>query len=249
MNITWNIEKTDIRLVKRIVEKHQNHPFVQNRIERNFSNKENICLPEFWHVLVACLLAFKERSGFDSPVTNFLNKKPFPFSHDVFISNGNIYNYTKRILNSIYGFKRPATIAGQLRTNFIRLRGGLWVKMDGLLKDLQSEESPEMERQVAEFIDTHFKGFGPMQSRNLLQSLGLTKFEIPVDTRIIKWLNESIFSLKFSAPDLSDRNFYNIVSDGFQHLCKQCGVYPCVLDAVVFASYDKGKWAGQNIVW
>jgi hypothetical protein len=36
---------------------------------------------------------------------------------------------------------------------------------------------------VAGYIQETFEGFGPKQSRNLLQALGLTRYEIPIDIR------------------------------------------------------------------
>jgi hypothetical protein len=38
------------------------------------------------------------------------------------------------------------------------------------------------ERKCAEMINDTLLGFGPKQSRNLLQRLGLTKYEIPIDS-------------------------------------------------------------------
>ena len=104
------------------------------------------------------------------------------------------------------------------------------------------------DRKAAAFIDDNFKGFGPKQSRNLLQSLGLSKYEIPIDSRITKWLNEFGFPVTLSATGLSDRNYYNFVSNGFQQLCKAAKVTPCVLDAAIFASFDASGWTDENIV-
>ena len=94
-----------------------------------------------------------------------------------------------------------------------------------------------------------FKGFGPKQSRNLLQGLGISRFEIPIDSRITKWLNSIGFPVKLTANALQDRNYYNFVSDGFQKLCEACDIMPCVLDAAIFSSFDEGKWTEENVVW
>ena len=39
------------------------------------------------------------------------------------------------------------------------------------------------ERETARWIASRLVGFGPKQSRNLLQSLGLGRYEIPLDSR------------------------------------------------------------------
>ena len=36
------------------------------------------------------------------------------------------------------------------------------------------------------------KGVGPTQARNLLQSLGLTWYEIPLDSRVVRWLRDRL---------------------------------------------------------
>jgi hypothetical protein len=38
---------------------------------------------------------------------------------------------------------------------------------------------------------------------------------------------------------LSDQAYYRFVLDGFQRLCATSRVYPCVLDAAIFASFDR----------
>jgi hypothetical protein len=36
--------------------------------------------------------------------------------------------------------------------------------------------------------------------------------------------------------------------DGFQALCRGCGVVLCVLDAVTFANFDGGGWTEEHII-
>lgn len=94
------------------------------------------------------------------------------------------------------------------------------------------------------------KGFGPKQSRNLLQILGLTIYEIPIDSRIAKWLNTKLeFPLTVSAITLQDLNFYNFVSDAIQNLCEKSNVKPCLFDASVFIEGDKGEWTLENSIF
>ncbi len=91
-------------------------------------------------------------------------------------------------------------------------------------------------------MDNNLSGFGPKKARNLLQELGLTIYEIPIDSRITKWLNKFGFPFKLSSTALSDRNYYNMILDGFQRVCEETGIYPCVLDAAIFASFDQESW-------
>ncbi len=77
-------------------------------------------------------------------------------------------------------------------------------------------------------------GFGPKQSRNLWQTLGLFRYEIPIDSRITKWMNKNIYPFKLSATALSDLNYYEFIMNGIQKLSEECNVLPCVLDASIF---------------
>jgi hypothetical protein len=105
-----------------------------------------------------------------------------------------------------------------------------------------------IERNAARAVSTGMKGFGPKQSRNLWQSLGLTRYEIPIDSRITKWLNQHKFPLKLSASALSDSNYYEFIMDGIQMLCAESNIYPCVLDAAIFASFDQ-EWSADSLIW
>ena len=110
-------------------------------------------------------------------------------------------------------------------------------------------QSPEAERRAADYLNDKLKGFGPKQSRNLLQWIGLSRYEVPIDSRITKWLNEFGFPVRLTAKSLGDRHYYHFVSTGFQKLSEACGIVPCVLDAAIFASYDGDGWTDENVVW
>lgn len=49
--------------------------------------------------------------------------------------------------------------------------------------------------------------------------------------------------------NLSCKGYYHFVSDGLQKLCDLSNIYPCVLDAAVFSSYDNGEWTADNTVF
>jgi thermostable 8-oxoguanine DNA glycosylase len=106
------------------------------------------------------------------------------------------------------------------------------------VRELNESQTHESEVEAADFIDDNLKGFGPKQARNLLQLLGLTKYEIPIDSRITEWLNDFGFPVRLSAVSLADRNYYVFVSEGFRKLCAASDLYPCMLDAAIFSSFD-----------
>lgn len=84
-------------------------------------------------------------------------------------------------------------------------------------------------------------GIGPKQARNLWQYLGLSRFEIPVDSRVSTWLRENGFPMPLLPDLLFNEKYYCLALDGVQSICRAAEVLPCIFDAAVFASYDS-QW-------
>ena len=72
-------------------------------------------------------------------------------------------------------------------------------------------------------IQAYLKGLGTKKSRNLLQMLGLSMYEIPIESRITNWLNCKLH-FTVSVTTLQDVNFYYFVSDAIQSLCGKADV-------------------------
>jgi hypothetical protein len=68
--------------------------------------------------------------------------------------------------------------------------------------------------------------------------MGLSKYEIPLDSRMVKVLRELQFPVPLSAVALADEDYYCFIEDGIQNLMAEIGVYPCVFDACAFASFE-----------
>lgn len=250
MRLVWKITSRDCEKIRSLLEERQNDPFVVQRIERNIlSGKALPSRGQFWKQVIACLLTTQQRSGPGSPVTRFIRTEPFPLSYKYCRQRQDLQKAVQERLRSEGGLRRKSSIAKYASSNLKRLEMGLWEEVFRSLHLLLEGESPRMEREAAKFIQANLDGFGPKQSRNLLQSLGLTRYEIPIDSRVIKWLNEYSFPIRLSSQALSDENYYEFVLDGVQHLCARCEIYPCVLDAAIFTSYDKGEWTEANVVF
>ncbi|NKC16266.1 MAG: hypothetical protein GKR94_29900 [Gammaproteobacteria bacterium] len=250
MRIVWQIDPDDIARVKGFYEEHSDNAFVKTRITTNLrTEKPPISKGDFWDRMVGCLLTTQQRSGPGSSVTKFLLTRPSPLEYKTCVEQDNLGEFARKVLSEFGGLLYYNNISKFLSANLPFLENGGWETTFQHLDEIRSNSSPETERLAAEFIDRHFKGFGPKQSRNLLQGLGISRFEIPIDSRITKWLNSSGFPVKPTANALQDRNYYNFVSDGFQELCKACDIMPCVLDAAIFSSFDEGQWTEENVVW
>jgi hypothetical protein len=181
--------------------------------------------------------------GPDAPIGRVLHATPFPLALER-CKPGKVEKYVATTLTNAGGIRRAPTIASEITRNLDVLNSGGWATVEaefGKLQ-LQRKQTPDpahggVERAAAEVIDHLLWGFGPKQSRNFWQWVGLTRYEIPIDSRIIGWLNT--LGLRVSAAGLSSDSYYNFVGDGIRELCAQCGVLPCVFDAAVFSVQEK----------
>jgi len=235
MKLLWQIEDSDIQKVKAFYEAQKNNAFVLNRIERNVKK----VLPQFsndmfWEAMISCLITTQQRSGPDSSVIKFICTKPFPLNYQKCKAADNLQKTVEETITTFGGLRRGKNIGEEVAFNFQWLENSGWKTINDIVEDMTKHQTTETERKSSEIIIDNLKGFGPKQSRNLLQSLGLTKYEIPVDSRITKWLTAFDFPMKLSATALSDKNYYNFVLDGFQRICDASGIFPCVMDAAIF---------------
>jgi len=249
MKLLWQIEHSDIQKVKSFYEAQKTNAFVLNRIERNVKK----ALPQFsnelfWEAMISCLITTQQRSGPNSSVTKFICTKPFPLNYSKCKVSDNLQNAVEETITTFRGLRRGKTIGEEVEFNFRWLENSGWKIVNEIVADMTKNQTIKTERKSVEIIIDNLKGFGPKQSRNLLQSLGLTKFEIPIDSRITKWLTAFGFPMKLSATALSDKNYYNFVLDGFQKICEACDIFPCVMDAAIFSSFDE-EWPEDKLVW
>lgn len=240
MKLHWEIEKHDITRIKEFYEQNRDNEMVVGRLSKNIEGTLSIPSPNvFWREMVVCLLTTQARSGPNSPVSRFAGTNPFPLNYTDCKRQRNLKNHAKTVLANFGGIRRNVTISQQIQDNFNWLeKHGGWKTLNEAVRGILSEQTSDSESDAADVINMHLNGFGPKQSRNLLQSIGLTKYETPIDSRITRWLNEFGFPVTLSATALSDLSYYRFVSSGFQQLCEASEIYPCLMDAAIFSSYD-----------
>lgn len=131
-------------------------------------------------------------------------------------------------------------IAKQVSANFKRLREGGSSKVENQFNEVQMQKSREpqefdyvKERRAAGVIDGLLVGFGPKLSRNLWQWLGLTRYEIPIDSRVVKWINSQKLTLTIEKEKLGNAEYHESLLDHIRALCVEAGCLPCVLDAAI----------------
>lgn len=81
-----------------------------------------------------------------------------------------------------------------------------------------------------------FPGLGQKQARNFLQWIGLSRYEVPLDSRVLKRLQEFGANFVPSSSAMTDEAVYLFVQDLVQRIAKELGIYPCELDVCIFAS-------------
>ena len=126
-------------------------------------------------------------------------------------------------------------------TNFEFLISTDW-KLEKEINSLTGKTLTRLdERKLADIVDRSFKGFGSKEARSFLLALGITRYEIPIDSMMIKWLDKFGFPIKFTKAALQDILFYHFVSDGIQKLCDISEIYPCVLYASIKSGHNALK--------
>ncbi len=248
MKILWKVSSEDVRRIKEIVNKQaQNHLVRKRRLKNLAKAKPRVTRDDVWTLMVKMRLTSVQKSGPNSHVTRFNSSKPFPLNYNSLCNAKKPKTFIADKLKRAGGIRFVPTIADQLAKNFTDLQSGEWDETLKQCNRLLQPASAATEKEVADYINRKFLGFGPKQSRNLLQALGLTRYEIPIDSRITKWLNEFKFPVRLNASALADRDYYEFVSQGIQMLCAKANVYPCILDATIFSMKDGDGWTKENV--
>jgi hypothetical protein len=250
-NLTPTTE--DLRAIRQLLEACKNDQFVRERVDENVSGPiPSFDREHFWRILLGCLLTTQQRSTSGSRVDQFLSLQPFPLSlarcHD---------QVEKTILETLTAHRCsrwPAKIAKQAAANHAWLEKGGWARMERWFLRLVAQRSvhpqrahARLEREAAHFAAINLVGIGPKQSRNLWQWLGLTRYEIPIDSRVADWINGNL-SLQVTIEKLGDDKYYEAALDRVQNLCEKAGALPCAFDAAAFDNENSMSACGATTV-
>ena len=215
-------------------------------LERRKWNLEGkLALPAsdvFWKWLVLSLLSSQQIFRKGSPIERLENgtdEFPLPFAGFGSLDENQISELLRH-------FRFHQRIAKQLIANYRWLfREGGWEYLQPMLGRLlqQRNAAPipshqRCEREAANELIPKLAGLGPKQARNLLQSLGLFRFEIPLDSRVANWLRVRL-GWNVSMESLSRPEYYEDLLDRVQASCEAAGVLPTIFDAAVFVEAEK----------
>ena len=239
MKFSWSIHSKDVAAVQAVVSQFRESRMVRIRLKANFRKTQpRMTRAKVWKMMMDCLLTTQQKSSYEGAVARLNRSRPYKLAYRKVLDSRSPSDYCTKILSEFGGIRWVNVIGQEVADNLETLESGLWPDLLGRLNQLRGNTDRDSEREVADFIHDQLKGFGPKQSRNLIQHLGLSRYEIPIDSRVTKWLNQFGFPVKLNASALGDRGYYHFILDGIQALCAKAGVYPCVFDAAVFASFE-----------
>jgi hypothetical protein len=202
---TLRIVDKDVQCVRQFVADRKKDPYVCERIAENvLGPAPEFDHERFWYVLLGCLLTTQQRSTEGFPVDRFLSLKQFPLT--LARCGNDVERMVRETLTAFGGIRMAPTIAYRARLNHARLEKSAWKDVHQYFQRLATQRAcqPQVnhaaqEREAAHFAANQFEGIGPKQSRNLWQWLGLTRFEIPLDSRIVGWMNRNL-SVEVDSP-------------------------------------------------
>ena len=240
MKALWEISETDVKRWGDFVKEHENKPLPVQRYQRNVLRKNlDITKNSVWRAIVGCQVTTQQRSGPGSNVERFLG------SHSPILdplSCRKAVNLNKLIASECAkaGLRRGNKISSYLARIFGYLEAGGWCALMDQLETLFSHTTVKKERAVVSYIlsERNFPGLGEKQARNFIQWLGLSRYEIPIDSRVLKCMRKLGINFVPGATALGDEDVYLFVQGALQELAKRIGIYPCQLDACIFASFD-----------
>jgi len=252
VDIKWEFSSAEINCIQEVVATQADNHFVKKRKRHNVEPTEiEITESDFWDAHLTALLTSQQRSGPGAPVSRFVKEEMHTIGIDECRDADDVQNFISQTLKKYGGIRYYNNIGDACKKNLDRLDSGNWGELwDGLDELIQLRKQNPLhsdyaaERAVATYLSDEFAGqglhrVGSKQSRNLLQILGLTRYEIPLDSRITKWLNMNLnLPYHITGGGLGNTEFYHFTMDLVQDACMTAEVVPCVFDAAVFSSYD-----------
>lgn len=245
MSVLQRFQATEIDVdrVRQLLVDRKEDPYVCERM------KENVLGPapkfdreRFWYVLIGCLLTTKQKSTVGYPVDRFLSLSEFPLT--LAHCRDKVEEVVEETLTKFGGIRMAPMIGHRAGVNHVWLEEDGWPRVERWFGRLAIQRAcaphanhAKLEREAARFAEVRLMGIEPKQSRNLWQWLGLTRYETPIDSRVVGWINANL-SAKVETEQLGDQRYYECVMDYVQEVCQGAGVLPCMWDAAAFDNSD-----------
>lgn len=242
MKPTWEIDLSTLSRWRDFVKENSKNKVVLNRCQRNVKRKGiDISKANLWHVLVGCQITTQQRSGPNSPVDRFLRSGSIALNLTVCNKSPALHKLLEDKFTEA-GLRRAHTMASNLTQILGSLESGEWTALVQHLETLKDNTTRTKELKVVSYLQSNkYPGLGPKQARNFIQWVGLSRYEIPLDSRVLKKLKEFGCTFVPRATALCDETVYQFVQAGVQQIAASLKMYPCILDACIFSSFDQAK--------
>ena len=213
---------------------------VLDRYQLNVKRKGiDLSKVNLWHVFVGCQVTTQQRSGPDKPVSRFLQSNSDALNYAACKQSTSLYKLLEKEFTKA-GLRFAPKMASNLTQILDALESGEWKTLRQHLKTLESNTTKGKEQKVVSYLQSKkYPGLGPKQARNFIQWAGLSRYEVPLDSRVLKKLKEFGCTFVPRANALSDETVYRFVQAGLQQISASLGIYPCILDACIFSSFDE----------
>ncbi|SHN30319.1 hypothetical protein SAMN05192549_10757 [Duganella sacchari] len=241
MQALWNLDKTSLKEWANFVKQNEDKELPKRRRHRNVRRKDiDLSKGEIWRVLIGCQVTTQQRSGPGSAAHTFMQSKSPTLSLTECRKSRSVSQLVQAECRGA-GLRRGTIIGENLSRIFDYLESGGWKQLQEQLDTLVSNTSLAKERKVVEYIleSKKFPGLGQKQARNFIQWLGLSRYEIPLDSRVMKKMKEMGATFVPRSSSLIDETVYVFVQDVLQKIAQSLEIYPCELDACIFASFDE----------
>lgn len=239
----WKIEPVQIEWVEEMIDEYKSRDIYQHRLAKNVRHDRlDLSRENYWEKLIGCVITSQQRSGPGTKVHEFMNREEFPLQLANWPEEGKV-NFAQNTLadNGLPGRKKGKWIAQN--HNWFQIGGAEFLMQmgEGLREAQAGSWKSQINREVAAAVAVQpfYKGIGPKQGRNYWQWLGLSQYEIPLDSRILNWIESMPAThpaVEVEQNDLSDEQTYRRVMSWIQGLSKEAEILPCLLDIAVFLS-------------
>ncbi|MBA5686335.1 hypothetical protein [Rugamonas apoptosis] len=240
MKAFWEIANEDVLRWTDFVQENKNKALPRARRRRNVKRINlDISKQAIWGALVGCQVTTQQKSGPGSKVAKFLDSESPVLDLRACIAEKNLEPMISTACKKA-GLRRNDTIANNLVCILENLESGEWEPLLSALETIRTHTTLKKEQEVVSYIlrGGKFPGLGQKQARNFIQWLGLSRYEIPLDSRVLKKMKQLGASFVPKGAALVDETVYLFVQSSLQQLSEKLGLYPCELDACIFASFD-----------
>lgn len=239
MQATWTLDPKSLDHWRALVDTNRHKEVPVRRRAMNVRHMDvDLSRDEIWRVLVGCQVTTQQRSGPNSPAGRFLKSASPALSPRQCRQSASVAGLIEEECSAA-GLRRGKTISANLSKIFANLEAGEWDVLVDRLSTLERNTTSKKEREVVNYLQSDgYPGLGQKQSRNFIQWLGLSRYEIPLDSRVLKRMREFGCNFVPKGSALTDETVYLFVQDCLHKVADALGLYPCELDACIFASFD-----------